>query len=139
MTGHQTRTRLTPPGTNTILYMRASPARATTGRADHPSRATTLRTANAQATPRLQQRRRTNTIPYMPGPTAHRPSTPRRKSNTIPDMIGYGTQRPTVAQPPRANTIPYSAAAIGPGLRAMPPATNAIPDMPAPPQGSLSA
>jgi hypothetical protein len=139
MTGHQTRTRLTPPGTNTIPDMRASPARATMGRAGHPSRATTLRTANPQATSRLEQRRRTNTIPDMPGLPAHRASTPRRKTNTIPDMIGHGTQRPTVAQPPRADTIPYITAASGPGPRAMPPATNAIPNMPVPPQGSPSA
>ena len=118
MTGHQTRTRLTPPGTNTIPDKRASAARATTGRAGHPSRATTLRTANPQATSRLQQ---------------------RRPTNTIPDMIGHVMQRPTVAQPPRANTISYTTAGTGPGLCAMPLATNAIPDMPAPPQGSPSA
>jgi hypothetical protein len=138
MTGHHTRNRLIRPGTNTIPYMRAGAARATMGRAGHSSRAATLRTANPQATPQLQQRRPTNAIPYMAGLTAHRASSPSRKTNPIPDMIGYGTQRPTVAQPPRANTIAYIAAAIGPGLRAMPPATNAIPYMRAPRQGSPS-
>jgi hypothetical protein len=139
MTGRQSRSRLIPPRTNAIPYMRAGAARATMGRAGHPARATTLRTTNRQAIPRLQQRRRTNAIPDMPRPTALRASTLKRKTNTIPDMIGHGTQRPTVARPPRANTIQYIAAAIGPGLYALPPATNAVPYMPAPPQGSPSA